>query len=92
MKLAWDEEKRRRTLRERGLDFADCAAVFAGPTFSFIDDRKDYGEDRHVTVGVLQEQLVLIVHTERRDATRIISMRRANASEKAEFRKYLGLR
>ena len=92
MKLEWDEEKRRRTLKDRGLDFEDCEAVFAGPTFSYVDDRRDYGEDRHVTVGILDGHLVLIVHTERQDATRIISMRRANANEAAEFRKYLGIK
>jgi uncharacterized DUF497 family protein len=92
MKLEWGEEKRRRTVQERGLDFADCTTVFAGPTFSFVDDRKDYGEDRHITVGVLQGQLVVVVHTERRDTTRIISMRWANASEKTEYSKYLGIR
>ena len=91
MKLTWDEEKRRRTLNERGLDFADCALVFAGPTFSFIDDRENYGEDRHITVGVLQGELVLVVHTERNDSTRIISMRRANEQEKTEYSRYLGI-
>ena len=92
MSWEWDDEKRRRTLEERGLDFADCETVFAGPTFSYLDDRKDYGEDRHVTVGILDGQFVLIVHTDRQAATRIISMRKANVSEAAEYRKYLGFK
>lgn len=32
MKLTWDESKRLATFNERGLDFADAAFVFAGPT------------------------------------------------------------
>src|SRR5512136_2350350 len=34
------EPKRRATLNKRGLDFADAALVFAGPTFTFEDDRE----------------------------------------------------
>jgi hypothetical protein len=91
MDLTWDDEKRRRTLELRGLDFADCVLVFAAPTFSFADDREDYGEDRYITVGVLRGDFVLVVHTERGNSTRIISMRRANEREKAECARYLGL-
>jgi uncharacterized DUF497 family protein len=40
MKLTWDEVKRQATLKERGLDFANCAQVFAGETHNFEDRRK----------------------------------------------------
>lgn len=33
MRFTWDESKRQRTLQRRGLDFAQVAQVFAGPTF-----------------------------------------------------------
>jgi uncharacterized DUF497 family protein len=39
--MAWDETKRRRTLAERGLDFADAGKVFAGNHFTRLDDRRD---------------------------------------------------
>jgi uncharacterized DUF497 family protein len=38
-------------LKNRELDFAEAERVFAGPTFSFEDDREDYGEQRWVTLG-----------------------------------------
>lgn len=91
MKLEWDEKKRQKTLQDRGLDFADCASVFDGPTVSYEDTREDYGEQRIVTVGVLQGRMVLIVHTDRDDAIRIISMRKANAREEAEFAEFIGI-
>ena len=53
MKLEWDESKQQATLRDRGLDFADCGQVFAGETHNFLDERKDYGEERVISVGFL---------------------------------------
>jgi hypothetical protein len=37
MRLTWDSAKRAKTLAERGLDFADAAAVFAGVTVEVED-------------------------------------------------------
>jgi uncharacterized DUF497 family protein len=90
MKLCWDEEKRAKTLKERGLDFADCEEVFAGPTIEYPDDRKDYGEQRWITIGFLGTKLVVIVSTQRVDCTRIISMRRAERSERKLYEKEMG--
>jgi hypothetical protein len=36
------------------LDFEDCVEVFAGETFDYPDDRRDYGEPRMITVGILR--------------------------------------
>ena len=81
MKFTWDERKRRKTLAERNLDFADAAEVFAGPTFTFEDTRFDYGENRLVTMGLLGGHVVVIVHAETAKETRIISMRRGTKNE-----------
>ena len=37
----WDETKRRATLAERDLDFADAELIFAGAHFTRRDDRQD---------------------------------------------------
>lgn len=63
MRFTWHEPKRQITGRRRGSDFADAEVVFAGPTFTFEDDRVDYGETRWVTLGVLRGKVVVIVHT-----------------------------
>jgi uncharacterized protein len=49
------------------VDFADAERVFAGPTFTFEDDREDYGEQRWVTLGLLGMKVMVIVHTETED-------------------------
>ena len=57
MKITYDPSKRQKTLEERGLDFEDAPLLFAGKHFTRKDDRKDYGEVRLVTVGMLREMI-----------------------------------
>jgi hypothetical protein len=85
MRFSWHERKRQATLHKRGLDFAEAEQVFMGPTFTFEDDRKDYGEERWVTLGLLREKVIVIVHTESEDEIRIISMREADKDEQLLF-------
>jgi len=41
MRFTWHEPKPQVDLQRRGLDFADAELTFAGPTFTFEDDRED---------------------------------------------------
>jgi uncharacterized DUF497 family protein len=81
MKFEWDEPKRQTNLRDHRLDFAEAETVFSGITFTFEDDRFEYGEDRFITLGLLRETVVVIAHTERNDTVRMISMRKATKNE-----------
>jgi uncharacterized DUF497 family protein len=63
------------------MDFADAEAVFAGATFTFEDNRFDYGEQRFITLGMLKGVVVVIAHTEQDDEIRIISMRKGTKNE-----------
>lgn len=85
MSIEFDEEKRAATLKTRGLDMARAGEVFEGTTLTDEDDRKNYGEDRFITIGFLDERMVILVWTPRNDAYRIISMRKANEREKALY-------
>jgi len=88
MKVEYDNRKRQTTLEERGLDFEDASIIFAGPRrITSQDTRQDYGEIREITMGELAGRLVIIVHTQRNNATRIISMRKANEREQHCFEK-----
>jgi uncharacterized DUF497 family protein len=90
MRITFDPTKRETTLRERGLDFAEAAEVFAGRTYDRVDDRRDYGEERIVTAGLLAGRMVVLVWTQRGDARHVISMRKANDREQARYSQYLG--
>ena len=86
MRITFDPIKRGRTLAERGLDFAQAKEVFAGKTFTREDDRFDYGEDRWITVGLLDQRMVVVVWTQRGEERHVISMRKANEREQARYR------
>ena len=86
MRITFDPIKRGRTLAERGLDFAQAKEVFAGKTFTREDDRFDYGEDRWITVGLLDQRMVVVVWTQRGKTRHVISMRKANEREQARYR------
>ncbi|HMW41954.1 MAG TPA: BrnT family toxin [Plasticicumulans sp.] len=83
MKIEFDPGKRDKTLAERGLDFARADEVFAGRHFTAEDAREDYSEPRYITVGKLDDRMVVMVWTPRGEARRIISLRKANDREQA---------
>lgn len=85
MEYVWNETKRRANIRKHGLDFADAREVFSGPTFTIPDSRFDYSEERFVTIGLLDADAVVIVHTETAPEIRIISMRKGTANEQKIF-------
>ena len=85
MLLELDPDKRDRTLAERGLDFAHAWKVFASRHFTAGDIREDYSEPRYITVGMLDDRMVVMVWTPRGETRRIISMRKANEREQARY-------
>lgn len=89
MIIEFDTTKREKTLLERGLDYADSGKVIEGLHFNARGDRFDYGEDRFIAVGLLDERTVVIVWTPRQDARRIISMRYANDREINRYKEHL---
>lgn len=73
MEFEWDEAKRRSVLAERGVDLLYAALIFEGPTLTAMDRRQDYGEERWVSLGVVDGECFIVVHTERNGATRLIT-------------------
>ncbi|MFT0546696.1 BrnT family toxin [Allopusillimonas ginsengisoli] len=67
-----------------------ASEVFAGLNFTLRDERISYSEPRFITIGVLDERMVVLVWTPRGEARRIISMRKANDREQAKYAQYLG--
>lgn len=90
VKIEFDQAKRDKTLLERGLDFARSNEVFSSVTVTVGDTRNDYGEERFITVGMLDLRTVVLVWTPRGDVRRIISMRYANEREISKYSPALG--
>ncbi|HRK23642.1 MAG TPA: BrnT family toxin [Beijerinckiaceae bacterium] len=64
---------------------ARAGEVFESPHVTIADDRKDYGEDRFLSVGFLDARMVFLAWTPRGAARRIISMRKANGREQEKY-------
>lgn len=89
MEFEWDEAKRRRVLRERGLDFLDAAALFDGRTVLSVPSPRG-PEERWLTIGELDGRTIGVVWTWREDRIRIVTMRRARDEEKRQYRAAFG--
>ena len=90
MRIVYDPAKRDAALAARGLDMARAGEIFEGPTLSVEDDRREYGETRFITIGLLDGRMVVMVWTERDGARRVISLRKANDREQEAYGDRLG--
>jgi uncharacterized DUF497 family protein len=90
MDFEWDEAKDAENQTKHGMSFEEATHIFDGPILTKIDDREEYGEVREISMGMLSPDAVLVVvHTERGEKTRLISARKANRREKQVFYDYL---
>ena len=55
MKYTWDEGKNRLNRQKHGVDFADVPRMFDHPMVTFLDQKKEYREDRWVGIGWLSK-------------------------------------
>jgi uncharacterized DUF497 family protein len=90
MQFEWDEAKRSENIAKHRIDFADVSEMFDRPMLTELDPCTDYGEDRWIGIGFLQNGVAVVVWTERQDdIIRIISARKANRYERQRFEQYL---
>lgn len=84
--VASTRRKKAANLKKHRLDFADAeAAIESENAVTFEDKRFDYGEPRYITLGLLNDAVVVIATTETNDEIRIISMRKATKNEQAIY-------
>src|SRR6478752_7119561 len=86
MDFEWDPEKNERNIARRGIDFAWAIAVFQGQVIEWIDQRKDYGEERWIAVGEIDGIVLTLVYTWRGVRRRIISAWKAHDSQRKRYR------
>ena len=84
--LTWDEAKRKQNIKNHGLDFAGCDAIWDHFTVTREDRRQDYGEARQVCFGLLTGEVVVMVYTERLQGLHVISLRKAEKHEARYYR------
>ena len=84
--LTWDESKRKLNLKNHGLDFLGCDAIWDHFTVTREDRRQDYGEERLVCFALLEGDVVVMVYTERPRGSHVISLRKAEKHEAHYYR------
>ncbi len=89
-KLIWDEAKRIENLRKHGLDFAQAHWVLDSRLRMDADSVRN-GEIRVQSFSYVLDVLAVltVVHTERGQATRVISFRRASNDEREVYYEWL---
>lgn len=88
MIFEWDDKKEKINIVKHGIDFSTAALVFQDENrIEFFDETHSLLEDRYITIGEINgiAVIVMVVYTERENAIRLISARKAT---KREWRLY----
>lgn len=91
MQFEWDDEKERKNIAQHGIDFETAAAVFQDINrLEFYDEKHSIDEDRYITIGLIDGEayIVMVVYTEREEAIRLISARKATKQERRMYYDY----
>ena len=88
MLFEWDENKEKINISKHGLDFSTAALVFRGQNrLEWFDELHSDYEDRYITIGEINgiAVVLMVVYTERGDAIRLISARKATKQERRMY-------
>jgi uncharacterized protein len=82
--LEWDPEKARSNLEKHGVDFHEAGTVFDDPLSTTVPDpAHSVDEQRYITIGLsLSGRILVVAHTDRGEAVRLITARSATPSER----------
>jgi uncharacterized DUF497 family protein len=83
-RFEWDLRKAAENLAKHRVPFEEAASVFNDPlAYTFADPDHSVGEERQLTFGVSNsDRLLAVISTERVDALRIVSARKATRHER----------
>ena len=85
----WDDEKNEANREKHGISFDEAKTIFDGPVLT-MPDTSNNPEVREISFGLLGGIVeVCVVHTQRGEKTRIISVRKATKAERKLFNEYL---
>jgi len=81
----WDSDKAETNARKHGVSFEEAATAFEDPAAVLLDDPKY--DRRYWLIGFsVRTRMLLVVHTESGERTRIISARKAERHEAKLYR------
>jgi uncharacterized DUF497 family protein len=89
MQFTYDMEKRADVLAKHSVDILYAALIFDGPCLSWVDNRRDYREVRHISIGMVDDECFIVVHTQRDEITRLITAWKGGQSDRKKYQNYL---
>lgn len=92
MEFEWDENKRQEVIRRRGADILYAAHIFESGVFTKIDNRANYGETRFISLGLVQGEYFVVVHTQREGVTRLITAWKGGRVDRKQYEAGIALR
>jgi hypothetical protein len=85
--VEWDRDKAEANRSKHGVDFADAATVLSDD-FALTRRDEDAAEERFITMGMdALGRVLVVIFTWRGEEIRLISARRATASERKQYEK-----
>ena len=82
----WGKAKAAANESKHGVSFELAALAFKDPfAIERIDDRRQYGEERFILIGMAKDVVLFVVYTERAERIRLISARRATKQEHDDY-------
>ena len=86
LKFRWNKAKAARNYRKHGVTFELAKEVFNDAfAIELLDDRRDYGEERFVIIGMVEGRILYVAYSGRDDVIRMISARRATKDEEQAY-------
>jgi uncharacterized DUF497 family protein len=83
----WDPTKAELNVQKHGVSFEEAMSAFADLlSVTILDPDHSHGEQRYLLLGLSYHgRLLVVTHTERGEAIRIINARRAHRREKRVY-------
>ena len=86
MSFEFDPAKAQTNLRKHGVSFAHAEQALRDPMAYTIEDPDSLSERRFVTLGMdALGRVLVVVHTQRGERTRLISARKASRGEAVQY-------
>ena len=84
--FGWDEQKAERNQAKHSVSFEFATRAFDDENrVTVIDNRRDYGETRYITLAKIDNRLYVVAFTLRSSIIRLISARKANNKEAKRY-------
>ena len=83
--VEWDDNKAATNVKKHGVSFRRAAEVFLDENrLDIADELHSYFEERRKTIGMV-DGILVVIYTERAEATRLISARKATKKERMMY-------